>query len=426
MTSTLNRISPVVAELFVEIPADDVKKALNKAYTDLGRTARVSGFRRGKVPRNVLKQMFGQAVRADVAGDLVSEHSRTAIEEHGVVPISKPNVDAKPLAENEGFSFKIQFETRPELDAVSYDGIELDRYQVEVTAEMVEKELESLRSSTAEVVDLEEPRPAAKGDLVKFNLKRWEEGKWEEIKGEQELVLGEGRAMEAVEDALEGVEVGQEKVIDLGSESEMEENRRRILVNVTAVQGRKLPALDDELAKDVGDFETLDALKKDIERRLLENMEEAEQRRLQRSLFDALREKNEVDLPPSLVAQQTMQLQMQLFQLAGAQAFDGEKQKELFEDAKETAGKMIHQELLMLEIARLENIEVSDEQVDAEIEKMAADKGLPLPMLKAEYQKDDRVDQLRHSLLEKKVFDFAVAKVKITQKPQPAAEDADE
>lgn len=426
MTSTLNRISPVVAELTVEIPADDVKKAMNKAYTDLGRTARVSGFRRGKVPRNVLKQMFGQAVRADVAGDLVSEHSRFAIEEHGVVPISKPNVDAKPLDENEGFSFKLQFETRPELESISFDGVELDKYLIEVSAEMIERELDGLRSSMAEVVELDQPRPAEKGDLLKFSLKRWEEGQWKEVQGEQELVLGEGRAMQAVEDALVGVEVGQEKVIDLGSESEMEENRRRILVTVTAIQGRKLPQLDDELAKDVGDFETLDALKKDIERRLRENLEDNEQRRLRQALFGALREKNHIDLPPSLVAQQTMQLQLQLFQLAGVYARDEEKQKEMFEDAKQTAQKMIHEELLMLEIARLENLEVSDEEVDAEIEKMAADKGLPLPMLKAEYRKDDRREQLRHSLLEKKVFDFAAAKVKITEKPQPVAEKAEQ
>lgn len=423
MGSTITNLSSVLVEVNVGVSKQEVADAMNKAYSQLGRTARIRGFRKGKAPRAVLQRMFGDAVRGEVRGELVGDHLQKAIEEHKLEPLSQPEVDAAEILENEQFDFKVKFEVRPHLEAITYDGIELEKYKISVSPENLDAEIERLRSSVAEIVDLEAPRPAGKGDLVTISVKRWVDGKWEEAgTKDQKVTLGEKRIESEIETALTGANVGDEKVVDLGSDTEMEEDRPRYMVTVVAIQGRKLPELDDEFARDMGDYEDLAALRKGLEERMLKYAEESEEQRLKHKLFDSLREKNEMDLPQSLVERQAMALTMRIQSSLAMipQGGPGDKEREeIISRAGSAAREMVHQHLLVLECAQKWELEVSEEEIDTHLEELARENGLPLPMVKAEYGKEGRREDLKGQLIEKKVFDFLCSKVKITEVDPP-------
>lgn len=430
MTSSLKSLSPVVTELTVEVSKDDLEKAMDKAFAQLGRTAKIRGFRKGRVPRNVLRRMFGDAVKAEVQGELVGSCLAEAFEEHDVQPLSQPEVEMGDPADNGSLKFTAKFENRPKLDSINYENIELQKYRIQVTEEQVDSEIQRIRSTLAEVTELSEPRPAADGDLVKVHMKQWVDGEWKDAQWpEQEMVLGEGRIDKKIDDVLVGGNVGDEMVVDLGSDEEMEKDRDRYMIAIKSIQARNLPELDDEFAKDVGDYDTLDALKKAIEARLTKQQEQKEEERLKHELFEALRKQNEMDLPPTLVDRQAMAFQMRVqssLAMLGDKEPDEKDREEMFDRAKNAARDMVHQHLFILEASRLEQLEIKDEDVDAALEVIAEDNGLPLPMVKAEYNKEGRRDELAHSLLEKKIFDFILPKVKVTEGDPPESKDGDE
>jgi trigger factor len=384
LTSSLKTISPVVTELTIEVSKEQVAKAVDQAFAKLGRTASIRGFRKGKAPRSILRRMFGDGVLAEVRGDLVGSHLQGALREHDLTPLSQPEVDAGFLDESKAFTFTVKFENRPKLEAINYSDIELERYRIDVKKNDVEQEVERLRSSLAEVVDLEEQRPAAKGDFVKIRLKKWVEGEWKDAAWpEQEVVLGEGRIDSKIDDAVVGMNVNDEKVVDFGSESDLDDERIRYMVILVSVRGRRLPEVDDELAKDLGDYDSLDALRKSIEERIRKYGERTEDRRVRNP---------------------------------------GEKEEEeMLKRARSAADEIVHQHLLVLECARIENIEVKEDEIDDALAEIAEENGFPLPMVRAEYAKQGRREELKHQLLEKKIFNLALQRVKIAEVDPPAA-----
>ncbi len=431
MPSTLKNISPVTAELSIEISTEDVDKALEKAYAKLGRTAQIKGFRKGRVPRAVLKRMFSEAVRNEVRGDLVADHFGDALKEHGVEPVSQPDMDPEELKEGEPYSFTVKFETRQKFDKINVEDIEIERHKVTIKSEDVEKELERLRSNMAEVFELEEPRGAEQGDLARLNIKRWVDGEWKE--GEwtnRDVVIGETAVEKEVEEILVGMNVDEEKVVELGGDSEEDasgevdknKERARYMVKLVMLRGRKLADLDDEFAKDMGDYETLDDLKKNLEERLEENATKAEEQRLMGVLFEAIREKNPMELPPSLVERQKMALAMRLQSSLAMIEKDGpavEERDKIFERAESAANEMVHQQLMILECAEHDDVKVEDEDIDKAIAEIAAENGYPEPMVKAEFAKEGRRDELANQLLERKIFDLMLPKVKIKEIDPP-------
>jgi trigger factor len=304
-----------------------------------------------------------------------------------------------------------------------------------VPPELVDAELERLRSGMATSEELEEQRPARAGDLLTINAKRWEEGEWttSRMPPEQEVVLEKGTVPDELLAALEGAAVDEEKVVEF-EQPAPDGERNRLLVRVAGIRSRQVPELDDEFAKDVGDFDNLEALREDVERRLREMLENNEDERVRHSLFTALREKNPLELPATLVERQTEAMKAQFEGMLGAAASDkeddGEREgaRERLEEGASSAAKgVIHHHLLLKEIARLWEVEVADDEVDEELQVVARQSGLPLPMVRAEYAKGPRLDELKSKILERKVFDLARSKVKIVEiDPPTGEEDADQ
>ncbi len=420
MTSTVKKISPVLAELDVEIPKEEISAAYNRVYANLGKTSKIRGFRKGRVPRSVLRRMFGPTLGGEILKEVLPTALQGAIEEHELEAIGQPEIDAQDVKEGEAYRFVAKVELKPQLEQITFDDVEITRYVIPVQQDDIQRELKRLQSAMAQVIDLEEPRPAQKGDMLKLQMKQWNDGEWQSFgPAEQGVAIGDSPFGDQFDDQLIGLNVGEEKVIDLGSKKEVDEARVRYLVNVVSIQGREVPELDDEFAKDLGEFDTLEALEKSIEEGIRKGIDQTEDRRVMYELFKALREKNPMELPPGLLERQTQAIQMnmeaQQMQMTGKSP-EIEEQKKMIEQASESAREMVHQHLFAKEFARLEKIEVTDDDIDKEIETLAKDKNIPLPMLRAEYNKEENKEQMRNQLLERKLFDFAIAKVKIIEK----------
>ena len=420
MPSTMKRINPAVVEFAIEVPTQEIDKHINKAYSRLSREAKVRGFRRGKVPRAVLKRMFGPAMLSELLSEIVSRFFIESLEEHGVEPISEPEIDAGELTEGQPFNYTVKVETSPHLEEINLDGIEIRRNPVTVSREMIDKELERLRSALATTVELDEPRPAQEGDLVTLEMKRWVDDGWKDAgMPPQELVLVEGAVPSEILAAVPGMNVDEEKEIEFGDTPEGEDPVR-FLGRLVSVRLRKLPDIDDEFAKDLGDFDTLAKLEEDIEKRTGESLEKNEEDRLRHELFDALRDKNEMVLPPTIVDKQTQLMKAQFAGMLGRSGDDAddESSAKIDEGTGEAARNMVHQHFLLREIARQHDLEVGEKDVEAELKRMSERTGIPVPKLKAELADSQRMSEVMTSLLERKVFDFVAPKVKIVDAEQ--------
>ena len=269
-----------------------------------------------------------------------------------------------------------------------------------------------------------EPRPARTGDAVRLEIRRWRDGAWQDQPlPPQELVLTEDDMRPELYAALPGLRVGDEREVVFSPE-EPETEPAKFLCKVLEIKERTLPEIDDELAKDVGDFETLAALKDDIAKKHTEAMERDEEKRLRHELFDKLREKNPLELPPRVVAQQADMMASQLLgMMSRGGSEDGlpkDAAEKLGESAKTAAREVVHQHFLVREIARLNGLAVTGDDVEAELVQMAASTGLPLPQIKARMAQGSRLTELKVGLMERKVFDFVKPKVKITDIDVPA------
>jgi len=424
LPSKITHVTPTIVEIEIDIPADRVARGADRIYADLARKSRVRGFRKGKAPRAVLKRLYGSAVLAELTGSIVGDALTEAIGEHDLDIVSEPSIaDLPDLEDGAAYSFKARVEVRPRLESIDTEGVEIARHRIEVTEEQVDEEIAGLRSSMATIEDLEEPRPARSGDLVRLEMKRWVDGAWEEPPlPPRDVALEQGEVSDQIMEKVVGASEGDEVVLDFGKPSESEE-RSRVLARVLSVKERRLPDLDDELAKDIGDFETLDELRADVRTRMEEAASRREDDRIKHEIFAALREKNQMDLPESLVERQADEIRARLGGMLG-EAPDGEEGaaalQKLAEGAKETAREVVHQHFLLLEIARHNELEVKDEEVDAELERMAESTGLPLPKIRAELGSGPRLEELKTRLLETKVLNIVKPGVKITEIDPPA------
>jgi trigger factor len=420
VSSSYKMLKPVLAELSVIVPKEDVTKAINKAYAGLSKKARVRGFRKGKAPRSVLQRLYGEAVLQDVRSELINTHLLKSLLDNELDPLSQPQLDVPDLKNETDYEFKAIFEVRPRVEKIDYSNVEIERLRVSVSEADINAELERIRGTLASVSDLAEPRPAAKGDVAILSLKRWEDGEWKENQGmpEQEVIIGEGQAPAQIDEALVGMNIDEEKVVDMGSATNMEENRMRFLVCLKTLKERKLPDVDDEMAKDTGKYDSLEALKADIEKHILEGRNRQEEQRMRYALFKKLMEKNPMTLPPSLVDRHAQAMKNQFFGQVMSQMKEEESEemlKGLEEGTRKSAEEMVHQHLLTMEIARLEGIKVEDEDFEKEIEERATAAGIPVPMLKAELNKERKREELSVEILKRKIFDFAKSSVKIIE-----------
>jgi trigger factor len=423
MQVTVQRLSPVLVEFDVQIGAERVRDELDKAYNQVARSARVPGFRPGKAPRKVLSHYYGAKVQADVVQRLVDETFPKAISDQQLQPVTRPAIETPKLVEDGPFTYKARVEVLPKIESVEYESLEAKRPKVEVLEEEIEKEIETLRRTNSTVQAPESARPAKEGDVVTidFTVEVGGEAVSDVSATDLAVELGAQQLLPELDAAIQGKSSGETVRVDITLPDNHPHPKLRgktavFAVTIKEVKERVLPAVDDEFAKDVGDFASLDALKQDIRSRLEKRAKESSDNQLAERLVVELVKKNPIPVPPSLVEQQMRITEQEILQRARSygQSAKGVGE-ELRQQIQADSEVKVRAGLLMAEIAKKESIQIGNDEIEEGLKELAEQSGKNVAKLRAEYRDQKKREMLIGMLLENKVLDIIEAKAKIEE-----------
>lgn len=430
MQVTLQKLSPVLVQLDVQVDADRVKTEITKAYNSLAKTARVRGFRPGKAPRKVLAHMFGPRVAADVAQRLVDETFPKAVSDKKVQPVTQPSIEPERLVDNQPFSYTARVEVIPEIESVEYAGLEVEKPNVDVTEDDITAELDELRRANSTLEPLKEERPAQKDDVVTLDFVVSVDGDVVPDAGAEgfQAELGSGMLLSSIEEAIVGKQSGEsgEVAIDMPEthpHPALKGKSASFRLTVKDIKERVLPDADDEFAKDLGEYDTLEDLKKELGEQVRKRRQEQADNAVAEALVRALVQKNPIEIPPSLVQRQMQSTEQELLaqarrrgQPAGGLPPELRAQVQADSELKVRAG------LLMAEIAKKEDIKIGDAEIEEGLKELSDQTGKNIAKLRAEYRPAEKREQLVGMILENKVLDIIESKAKITEASGPSSE----
>ncbi len=425
MQITIEDISPVEKKVDFELPWSDVAPKLDKAYSDLRRDVRLKGFRPGKVPRAIVERMYKRQVEDEVARDLIESSLGQAIQEKQIQPVAPPTVDNLELKSGAPFKFSARVEVRSQVVPKDYAGVEVTKRKAKVTDEQIAEALENYRRRLTEYKPVEGRTETAPTDVLMVEV----HGKVGEhkIKRKQlavDLEDDTGGALPGLASRLRGLPINSSEVevkftlADDIAQKELAGRAVDLKVTIKEAREKKQPAIDDEMAKDTGEAETLDGLRDKIRQRLLEADEQRIKREMIQTLVKHLVKINEFPIAPALVerhAQAIVNRAKSQLMMAGidveGQNFDEAKMRQEFRaDAEEEARGTI----LVQAIAEREGVTATDGDIQKRIAEIAAARQENPKKLRAELEQDQRIQQIRNQIIEQKTLDMLIAQAKIT------------
>ena len=418
------------AVLTVEVDAAEFDAAVEKVYRKNKGVISLPGFRKGHAPRKLVEQMYGADVfYEDAVNDLYPTVLAEAVKESGLDMVGYPSVDMKELGKD-GFTFEATIALRPVPVLGEYKGVKAPKAPVEITAEDIDAEMKPYISRATRQVVAE--RPAQNGDTVVIDFEGFKDGvAFEGGKAEQyPLELGSGSFIPGFEDQLVGVSAGEEKDVnvtfpeDYGAE-ELAGAPVVFKVKVHEVKESQTPTIDDEFAKDVSEFETLDEFKADLEKKLKDRREASAQKDFENAVLSKLIETTEMEVPDAMVdyeADRIVEDYENRMQGAGITLDQylqmmGTNRAEFRENAKVAALRQIQGDLIFSAVADAEDIKPTEEQIAEEYQKVADQYEMDLDVVKKAVPEEEIVRQLRGNLAAQLVYDAAVAEA-------PEAEEA--
>ncbi|KAA6448713.1 trigger factor [Bacillus swezeyi] len=407
--------------LTVEVDADTFNKALDDAFKKVVKQVSIPGFRKGKVPRGLFEQRFGvEALYQDALDILLPVEYPKAIEEAGIEPVDRPEIDVEKIEKGENLIFTAKVTVKPEVKLGEYKGLGIEKDDTAVTDEDVQNELKSLQERQAELV-VKEDGKVAEGDTVVLDFEGFVDGEaFEGGKAENySLEIGSGSFIPGFEDQLAGLEAGAEKDVEVTFPEEYHAEDLAgkpavFKVKIHEIKTKELPELDDEFAKDVDEeVETLAELTEKTKKRLEEAKENEADAKLREELVTKAAENAEADIPQAMIDTELdrmmkefeQRLQMQGMNLELYFQFSGQDENALKEQMKEDAGKRVKSNLTLEAIAKAENLQVTDEEVEEELSKMAEAYNMPVENIK---QAIGSTDGMKEDLKVRKAIDFLV------------------
>ncbi len=406
----------VQRELRIEVPRARVAEVFDRTYRQIARQVQLPGFRRGKVPRSVLERRYAATVAEEAQSALVADTLPEALEQVEIVPVSEPQVDAGEARPDADFRYTARIEVKPSIALPDLAGLPARRPRADVADAEVEGELERLRHSHAPVVEEPEGTRAAQGHILvvdfvgRIDGRPFEGGSGRGV----ELEIGAGRFMPGFEEQLVGAARGDDREVrvtfpDDTSNAELRGREAVFQVHVAAIKHRQLPALDDEFAKDLGEFDTFEALRARVRSDLESLRERSAREALQRSLVDSLIERTPFEVPPGMVERQRDR------RLAGAVPEDAlERQLEQWREAwRADAEREVRETLLLEAVAAQEGLAATEADVDARIAEIGREQGVGA----AELRKSLRDEAIRAAvavkLSQEKALEFLGARAKV-------------
>lgn len=428
MESQVKELSPTEVELAVEVPWEAVNADLEKHYKKLARTAKVRGFRPGKVPQKVVKKVFAREVEAEVTAHLIEHACMEAIAEHELPIVTTPSVKDPVLTHGEGLKFTATLEVQPKIDEVVTEGLSAKRPSPEVSDDAVGEELEQLRRHHATVSEPEPMRPAQDHDLLLIDYDVTIDGEPKPDMGAEgrPVELGDGHLLPELHEALLGASPGDEReaTVTFDDDHPNEDLKGKTAVFAVRVKELKeqiLPDLDDEFAKDC-DHDSLEELRASTRARLEEAAARRSEGLVKERILDALLSANEVPVPPTMLQEQRRRMMyeaLQFAQMMGQQG--GGMPPGMFDGLDERAERRVKAGLLLGAFARQEKLEVSEEELDAEYQKIADRTGKHIAKVRADHA-GDRAAEVESELMEEKIWALLYSRVRIEDEPADGAD----
>ena len=434
---TCEKLEKSTVALTVEVSAADFEAAVEKAYRKQRGSIRMPGFRPGKAPRKMIENMYGAGIFYEEAvNEALPDAYADAIKEAELQVVGYPEVELLNVGK-EGFSFKATVAVYPEVTLGQYKGVEAPKAEVAVSAEDVENRLKSMADSNSRMVSVDD-RAVRQGDLANIDFEGFLNGEpFDGGKSDNfDLEIGSGQFVPGFEDQVVGMSISEEKDINITFPEDYHADLAGkdvvFHVKVNAIKVKEIPELDDEFAKDVSEFDTIDELKKDVEQKLAEERENAAKRAFEDAVITKVADNMTADIPDAMIEEQArrfvenfkMQIQSQGIPVDQYMKMTNMSDEKLLEDAKTPALGQVKVDLAVTAIIKAEGIEATDEDVEAEYAKMAEQYGMSAEDVKKYL--DDGV--IKEQVCRNKAIDLVTASA-VAVKPEevkaeePAAEE---
>jgi trigger factor len=435
MKVSVERISDIAHRVQVELPEDAVDQHLKKAYRRLNRSAKIKGFRPGKVPIAILKQHYSGQINREVGVELINETLMQAVEQTEMDVVSQSDLDREPLQEGQPFRYSFTVEVKPAIDVRDYKEIPAQKEVLSVTDDEIDAELERRRQENFHFRSLKEDRPVERGDHVVLDFTTLADGR--PVPGGEaknfHLEVGSNRFSPDFENKLLGAGTGEQRDIevtfpsDYGNE-QLAGKTATFQVLIQDIQEKVLPELNDEFAKSLGDFETLEDLRTAVRRELESKKKEQQDSGLWQQIRDELIRRNPFEVPQSMVEQElqrmldTIEYRLTAQNLSLEQA--GIDEKTFKERHRQIAEMTVRTSIILENIAHQEHLAIQEEELEQALEETAANMNQPYDKVKDFYRRSNLLEQYRKQLLEEKVFNFLKDQATITEADAAGAADS--
>ena len=426
MSVKVETLEKNMAKIVVEVPAEELEKALQAAYNKNKSKLSIPGFRKGKVPRQMVEKMYGPGFfYEDAANMLIPVEYEKAAAESGLEIVSRPVIDIEQIEKGKAFIFTAEVAVKPEVTLGEYKGLEVAKADVTVSEEEVAAELEKEREKNARTISVED-RAVENGDMIMLDFEGFVNGvAFDGGKGENyPLTIGSNAFIPGFEDQLVGAKIGEDVEVNVTFPEEYQAKELAgcpavFKCKVNEIKVKELPELDDDFAQDVSKFDTLAEYKEDIQAKLAANKADAAKRAKEDAVIEKIIENATMEIPEAMIDTQARQLVDEFAQRVQAQGlsfeqylqFTGMNLDTALEQMKPNAVKRIQSRLVLEAVVKAENIEISDEDVKAEIAKMAETYKMDVEKL-AEMMNDEEKKQIQMDMAIEKAVELVTEAAK--------------
>ena len=424
MKASVEEISSIKRKISVEIPEDQVVKEVDSFYKDLGKKAKIKGFRPGKVPRNILERYFKDYVKTEVIQKLIEESYPKALSETELQPVSPPAIDPGEFEGGKPFQYSAVIEIKPDIKPEGYTGLKIEGKKEEVKDEEVEQRLKALQNLHANLNTISEARPIQAGDYVIVDYEARVGGK--PLEGGKAIdftvEVGSGQFIPTFEEKLIGLRLEEEKEIEVSFPADYGYQKWAgktisFHVKIKEIKAKILPPLDDEFAKDLGDYSSLEELKAKLKGDVEKEKALALEQQLKDQVLDQLLEANPFEVPESLVEEQAKAMVSDTKLRLAAQGVVlknlGVSEEKLQGDYRAMAQKQVKTFLILEKIASQEGIAVTDEETDSRFKEISERMHQPFDTVKGYYEKNGLLPEVKAGILRDKTLNFLFEKANV-------------
>ncbi len=428
-----------MVKLTVEVETETVDAAIKSAYNKQKNKIAIPGFRKGKVPQAMIEKMYGPEVfYEDAANIMLQTQYPAAVDQSGVDIVSRPTIDVTQIEKGKPFIFTAEVAKRPEVTLGKYNGVTVTKIDTSVTDEEVDAEIEQQRNINARTVTITD-RPVKEGDTAVIDFEGFVDGvAFEGGKGENHpLEIGSHSFIDTFEDQLVGKNSGDEVEVNVTfpeqyQAEELAGKPATFKVKINEIRAKELPELNDEFVQDVSEFDTMAEYREDTKKKLQERKENAAKGTKEDEAIQKIIDKSKMEIPEAMIDMQAENMVEEFAQRIAAQGmsfeqymqFSGMTIEKMKEQVRPEALQRIQSSLVLEQIAKEENIVASDEDVDAEVEKMASMYGMKAEDLK-NYMGDSEKESMKRDIAVKKAVEFVMANVKERAKAKSKTAEAD-